>query len=135
MTPFRPMRIGDAERETAATALAEHYAAGRLTRQEYEDRLDSVWGATFDVDLRTIFADLPEPSGCPARTASTGARGAAPEWRGRPAGFAWIMPLMLVGLFLFVGLGVWGGSLLLVVGVLVPILAGACGQGRGRIQP
>jgi dihydropyrimidinase len=29
------LRIGDAERDSAATALGEHYAAGRLTKEEF----------------------------------------------------------------------------------------------------
>ena len=36
--PGPELRIGDAEREAAVTALGEHYAAGRLTKDEYDER-------------------------------------------------------------------------------------------------
>ena len=37
--PGPSLRIGDAEREAAAQALGEHYAVGRLTRDEYDESL------------------------------------------------------------------------------------------------
>lgn len=56
-----PIRIGDAERDTAVSALQEHHAAGRLTLDEFNDRLQSALGARTDVDLESLFVDLPEP--------------------------------------------------------------------------
>ena len=35
------LRIGDAEREATISALGEHYAAGRLTKEEYDERSDA----------------------------------------------------------------------------------------------
>ncbi|HUA30142.1 MAG TPA: DUF1707 domain-containing protein, partial [Streptosporangiaceae bacterium] len=35
------LRIGDAEREAAAASLREHYAQGRLTLEEFNERLDA----------------------------------------------------------------------------------------------
>ena len=35
------LRIGDDDREAAVTALGEHYAAGRLTKEEYDERADA----------------------------------------------------------------------------------------------
>jgi TM2 domain-containing membrane protein YozV len=55
------MRIGHAEREEAATALAEHFSHGRLDGDEYEERVGLAWAAKTTVDLETLFADLPEP--------------------------------------------------------------------------
>jgi hypothetical protein len=52
-------RIGDAERERAASALADHYAAGRLDHDEYSERLDAIWTARTRADLDVLFADLP----------------------------------------------------------------------------
>ncbi len=54
-------RIGDAERERAAGALGEHFAAGRLDRAEFDVRLDAVYAAKTGAQLRPLFADLPEP--------------------------------------------------------------------------
>lgn len=53
------VRIGDAEREKAATSLREHYASGRLTLDEFQQRLDAVFAAKTDTDLAKITADLP----------------------------------------------------------------------------
>jgi hypothetical protein len=43
--PTSEMRIGDAEREAAVTALGEHFAAGRLTKEEYDERSGRAWTA------------------------------------------------------------------------------------------
>jgi hypothetical protein len=52
------LRIGDAERDDAIARLSEHYAAGRLDKQEFDERSDAVWTAKTYADLAAIFADL-----------------------------------------------------------------------------
>jgi hypothetical protein len=56
------VRIGDTEREAAAASLREHYARGRLTLDEFQQRLDAVFAATTNADLAKITADLPYTS-------------------------------------------------------------------------
>ena len=56
------VRIGDTEREAAAASLREHYARGRLTLDEFQQRLDAVFAATTAADLAKITADLPYAS-------------------------------------------------------------------------
>lgn len=53
------LRIGDAEREAAAASLREHYAHGRLTIEEFQQRLDTAFAARTDLDLAKITSDLP----------------------------------------------------------------------------
>jgi Domain of unknown function (DUF1707) len=53
------LRIGDADREAAAASLREHYAVGRLTLDEFNQRLDAVFHATTQSHLRQITRDLP----------------------------------------------------------------------------
>jgi hypothetical protein len=53
------VRIGDAERESAVTALGEHYAAGRLTKEEFDERSGVAWSARTSGDLAPLFTDLP----------------------------------------------------------------------------
>ncbi|WP_244930608.1 DUF1707 domain-containing protein [Nocardioides sp. W7] len=72
------LRIGDAEREQAAAALGEHFAAGRLSTEEHGDRLDQVWSARTRADLVPLFHDLPGPGSTPGR---------APERAGRSRGY------------------------------------------------
>jgi len=67
MTAGPGVRIGDTERETAAANLREHYARGRLTLDEFQQRLDAVFAARTDADLAKITADLPTPARTPRR--------------------------------------------------------------------
>ncbi|HEU4514502.1 MAG TPA: DUF1707 domain-containing protein [Nocardioidaceae bacterium] len=52
-------RIGDAERDAAVSALSEHYVAGRLTKDEYDERSEVAWKARTNSDLAPLFLDLP----------------------------------------------------------------------------
>jgi hypothetical protein len=53
------LRIGDAEREAAAASLREHYAQGRLTLEEFNERLDAALKAITQSQLNRITEDLP----------------------------------------------------------------------------
>ena len=53
------MRVGDAERDAAANELREHFATGRLTQDELNERLDRTFAAKTRADLRGLFTDLP----------------------------------------------------------------------------
>jgi hypothetical protein len=76
--PPERLRVGDTERQQAAAALGEHYAAGRLDQGEFDTRVQAAYGARTLVDLRGLFTDLPAPA--PFRPA------ADPAWRaGRAA--------------------------------------------------
>jgi hypothetical protein len=59
--PKPDLRVGDAERDKASAALGEHFAAGRLTPDEHDERLTSVWNAKTYGELGAIFRDLPDP--------------------------------------------------------------------------
>ena len=87
--PADLLRVGDAERQQAVTALGEHYAAGRLDQDEYDTRIQTAYAAKTRVDLQGLFGDLPEP--VPFRAAgqhpagTRGARLAGRPGRPRPA--------------------------------------------------
>jgi Domain of unknown function (DUF1707) len=55
----REMRVSDGEREAAAAELREHFASGRLTQDELEERLTAVFAAKTRGDLSGLFTDLP----------------------------------------------------------------------------
>lgn len=79
------MRISDADRDRAATALGEHYAQGRLTADEHAERLDAIWTARTGADLAPIFADLPRLAPPPVRPDYRPSRtGGSAWWRGVP---------------------------------------------------
>lgn len=54
-------RIGDAERDEATRMLSEHLAAGRLTQDEFDERMGRALQARTSAELRPLFADLPNP--------------------------------------------------------------------------
>lgn len=56
----RKIRASDADRDAAATSLREHMVAGRLSADEFGERLDKAYAATNLGDLDDILADLPK---------------------------------------------------------------------------
>jgi hypothetical protein len=55
----KDLRVGDAERDAVASALHEHFAQGRLDREELEERLSVALSAKTVGDLREVTRDLP----------------------------------------------------------------------------
>jgi hypothetical protein len=80
------LRIGDAERESAVSALTEHYAAGRLTQAEFDQRTSLAYAARTNADLWPLFRDLPQVS----PPASSGSRHSR-SWQS-----SMLAPLLLV---------------------------------------
>ncbi|HET8606799.1 MAG TPA: DUF1707 domain-containing protein [Gaiellaceae bacterium] len=60
------IRASDADREGAVAQLREHAAEGRLTLEEFADRVSSAYRARTTVELDELASDLP-PSTAPAR--------------------------------------------------------------------
>jgi hypothetical protein len=126
------LRVGDAERDEVTAALHEHFAQGRLTRDELDERLTATLSARTVGDLRKVTRDLPGatpdrlPAGRPSGPWEMGAAhwGRGPSWRhggwgpprggwgprrGRPFG-----PILLVALVVAAFTGWW---------VVLPLLA------------
>jgi hypothetical protein len=55
-------RTSDADRDRVAELLRDHFAAGRLTPDELDERLTVTLNAKTFGDLRGVLADLPEPA-------------------------------------------------------------------------
>jgi hypothetical protein len=53
------MRVSDAERDRAIAELSEHFQAGRLSHDEFDDRSTRALQARTGDDLRALFTDLP----------------------------------------------------------------------------
>jgi hypothetical protein len=64
------IRASDADRDRTAALLREHLAAGRLTAEEYHERLDLAYGSTC--------TNYPTPSCAAAGPAMYRSRGSAP---------------------------------------------------------
>ena len=109
------LRIGDLERDAAVSALGEHYAAGRITKEEYDARADVAWRARTRTDLAPLFADLPplhQPQHVPAPP-SRGGSSQGRAGRSRPP----VIPVLLLVIVVaaVTGLEVWPFVLLGVV--------------------
>jgi hypothetical protein len=62
------MRASDAERQQAAEALREHFAAGRIDAEELSERLGAVYEAKTLAELERVRGDLPDLPASPAST-------------------------------------------------------------------
>jgi len=83
MAPGPDLRIGDAERDMTTRQLRECYAQGRLTMDEFNDRLGKALAATTQPELDRLTRDLPPTLRSPAPLPhSTGHHGAG--YRGDP---------------------------------------------------
>ena len=57
------MRASDAEREEVARTLRDSLADGRLSLEEFGERLDAAYGAKTYGELDALLIDLPRPPG------------------------------------------------------------------------
>ena len=149
------VRVGDADREAVAAQLREHYADGRLTLEELNERLDQVFAAKTRADLNPVLRDLPYVSrpftGAPAVGSGHAAWPAGPSGSGwdhraghgrRPPAIAALMGLVwvsvIVGAVMLFGIG--GDRPLAIVLIIAAIaflrrLFGFGGRRRGYGGP
>jgi Domain of unknown function (DUF1707) len=59
MSEGSELRVSDEQRDRAAAEVREHYAAGRLTDDELSDRLEAIYRARTEEELRALRKDLP----------------------------------------------------------------------------
>jgi hypothetical protein len=57
--PAPELRIGDFERQAAASQLQQHFAAGRISWDELDERLGAAYAGRTRADLDKLFTDLP----------------------------------------------------------------------------
>jgi uncharacterized protein DUF1707 len=128
------IRVSDADRDHVTAQLRDHFAAGRITPGELDERLSAALNAKTFGDLRRIMADLPGPVAAPLGTASPSLR-AAPAWavRRRPP----FLPLILIALLVTLLIPGTGWLLAAFVNVillfwLMTFVVGAVAFGRSR---
>jgi DUF1707 SHOCT-like domain len=61
------LRASDEQRERAAQEIREHFAAGRLTDEELDARVQAAYAARTEGELGTLLADLPKLPASPAQ--------------------------------------------------------------------
>ncbi|TFV72916.1 DUF1707 domain-containing protein [Blastococcus sp. CT_GayMR19] len=114
--PQPHLRAADTDRAAVATVLGEHMSAGRLTLDEYDERLTRAYAARTFGELEALTADLPpvstgravetaphtEPAPAPAAGAATW-QGADPHsWR------SWMSTsLIVIAIWATISLASW----------------------------
>src|ERR1700742_3623234 len=67
------IRVSDAERNSVAELLGQHYADGRLDQAEFDERVSRTMAAKTRGDLMGLFDDLPDTdAGGPGEAAGPG---------------------------------------------------------------
>ena len=129
------IRVSDTDRDSVTARLRDHFAEGRLTPGELDDRISAALNARTFGDLRRITAYL--PGAVPwAPAEAQRPRRAGPPWTGRRRGPR-LLPLTLLALL--AALLIPGGGWLLLAFIklilvfwLVTCLAGIFAAGRFR---
>jgi hypothetical protein len=108
------MRVSDADRDAVTARLRDHFAEGRLTPGELDERVSTALNAKTFGELRSLTADLPGPAPVPPRTAAEPHRGGptwgGPPWSGRPRRWRHRPPVLLfllIALLVTVASGGW----------------------------
>jgi Domain of unknown function (DUF1707) len=117
------LRVSQAERDEVVTVLAGHFADGRLTVDEYEERVEAALAARTGRDLEPLLEDLPaaDPPAAPARTRHR--RG--PRSFGAP-----LVPARLLAVAAVVVLAIATGPWALWLLWPALVFTGGCGLGR-----
>jgi hypothetical protein len=63
--PRGEIRVSDAERDLAVAELSEHFQAGRLTQDEFDERSGRALQARTGAELNGLFTDLPHRGAAP----------------------------------------------------------------------
>lgn len=107
------LRASDAERDAVIAALGRHTADGRLTMEEFEERVAEALAATTRDDLRPVLRELPASQPPIAEQAQARRRPAVPSRRGLLTTMAVVLAVVMVmnGVWwiVFPLLGVFGG--------------------------
>jgi DUF1707 SHOCT-like domain len=128
------IRVSDADRDRVTTRLRDHFAEGRLTPGELDQRVSAALNAKTFGDLRRVMTDLPGPVPGPPQEAHRPRR-PGPPWIARRRGPR-LLPLALLALL--AALLMPGGWLLfafiklVLMFWLVACLAGIFAAGRFR---
>ncbi|WP_344970571.1 DUF1707 domain-containing protein [Streptosporangium fragile] len=139
------MRASDGDRDKVASVLREHYAQGRLTSEEFDERLEQLYASKTYGELATLTSDLPDVDLSRLPEASARAKDVERKTEGGDLTIAWSVWATASGInwmiWFIIGatdgfdfpypwplwvMGPWG------VVLLVGTVVGALGKGRNR---
>ena len=126
MATDRAMRASDQDRESATELLRQAYVAGRLSREELDERAAAAYSATTWSELRDLTADLPLPAartGLPSDIVAS-RRGPRSANRGMVGPLIWgfVLPLGAGLAGPFRPVGVWVAAFLISIALLLVLL-------------
>jgi Domain of unknown function (DUF1707) len=124
------MRASDADRDTVVADLGEHFQAGRLTTEEFDERTGRALTARTWGELRELLTDLPA-TGPAAQIAAASSRRARPLLSPGRVAPPIMAGLVVAALVLAVAYGGWGLIWLLVPAMLIARRS-ACHSGAVR---
>ena len=112
-------RASDADRDRVTARLRDHFAEGRLTRDELDERIAGALNARTFGDLRRVVADLPEPRPvAPGNLRPMTARRPYPVLARRPS----LFPLIALALLTIAAVS-GAGAAVVVLKVVLSIVA------------
>jgi Domain of unknown function (DUF1707) len=114
--PAVEMKASDADRDAVLSELSEHFQAGRLTAEEFDERAGQALAARTWGELRDLLRDLPSTLSGPQRIAPVSSA-ASPERASRLAALLPVAVLAGIGIVVAMSVGVghqrWGFGWLL----------------------
>lgn len=131
-TPRAQLRVGDAEREAAINALNRHFAEGRLSQTEHDERTSAALTARTYADLDRLFTDLPVLA--PPLPARVGVRASASDALARLLQGGLAVMIVVMATLMVVGRLSWVALFVLMVLAARFTHAGRR-RGRGRSGP
>ncbi len=93
------IRVSDAERERTVKLLKRHHVDGRLTWEEFSERMEAAYHSRTREDLGRTLTDLPTLS-----EPRPPAERSAPSW---PWWRSWLAPPVIVAALIAVAIGLW----------------------------
>lgn len=122
--PDGQLRASNAERDRVIEVLRRHTADGRLTLEEFEQRVGEALAAMTRADLGPVLRDLPPlPPAAPVAARATARR---TRWRSLDGGRAVLGAIAVIVLVTVIASGAWG-----MWWIVFPLLGvfGGCGRG------
>lgn len=125
MTNAPDLRASDDDRDRVIAELREHHAVGRLTAEEFQERLDKALATRTLGELAELTADLPALQSAAAPAPARPTSRLTPAWRGAWASWAsvsmvcfviWLISVLggggMSGFWFLWVVGPWGAILL-----------------------
>jgi hypothetical protein len=126
------MKASDSDRDAVVSDLSEHFQAGRLTAEEFEERTGRALAARTWGELRNLLADL--PAARPGSQAASQPR-RSPARCARAPLAALVCAAIVGGVLLSAAHGGWGLIWLVVPVLLIARRSVRCARVPGRSGP